>query len=141
MDQLSEELQARFAAQGLQVWLTPVGAYRAALDNEVIVRGDVQKAIFFSTLGIALLLLLAFPRPLIGLLSLLPAVVGTVAAFFVFALLRPSISVMVSGLWRRHHLHYRGSRHRLSAFPGSPHGIVRQGGRPTKFGPWGCWPS
>jgi len=97
MDQLSEELQARFAAQGLQVWLTPVGAYRAALDNEVIVRDDVQQAILFSTLGIALLLLLAFPRPLIGLLSLLPAVVGTLAAFFVFALLRPSISILVLG--------------------------------------------
>jgi uncharacterized protein len=53
-----------------------MGGYRAALDNEVAARSDVQKAILFSTLGIALLLLLAFPRPWLGLLALLPAVVG-----------------------------------------------------------------
>ncbi|MFZ1986019.1 MAG: methyltransferase domain-containing protein [Desulfatitalea sp.] len=97
LDRLSVDMQARFSARGLQVRLTPVGAYRAALDNEVIVRADVQNAVFFSTLGIALLLLLAFPRPLIGLLSLLPAVVGTLVAFFVFALLRPSVSILVLG--------------------------------------------
>jgi predicted exporter len=97
LDRLGEEVRARFAGQGLAVRLTPVGAYRAALDNEVIVRADVQKAVFFSTLGIALLLLFAFPRPWIGLLCLVPALVGTMAAFFVFALLRPSISILVLG--------------------------------------------
>ncbi|MBI5553034.1 MAG: MMPL family transporter [Desulfobacterales bacterium] len=97
LEQLGEDFRARFAGQGLAVRLTPVGAYRAALDNEVIVRADVQKAVFFSTLGIALLLLLAFPRPWIGLLSLVPALVGTMVAFFVFALLRPSISILVLG--------------------------------------------
>ena len=95
--QLNSEIGRRFAAQGLQVTLTPVGAYRAALDNEVIVRGDINMVLLFSSLGVALLLLLAFPRPWVGLLSLLPAVVGTLMAFFVYALLRPSISVMVLG--------------------------------------------
>jgi uncharacterized protein len=97
LDQLSADMQARFSARGLQVLLTPVGAYRAALDNEVIVRADVQRAIYFSTLGIALLLLLTFRRPLIGLLSLLPGIVGALLAFFVFALLRSSMSVIVLG--------------------------------------------
>ncbi len=97
LDRLAAAMQDRFAGQGLKVRLTPVGAYRAALDNEVMVRADVQRAVFFSTLGIALLLLLAFPRPWLGLLSLVPALVGTMAAFFVFALLRPSISILVLG--------------------------------------------
>ncbi len=97
MTALSRDIGQQFAQQDLAVTLTPVGAYRAALDNEVIVRGDVQRAILFSTLGIAMLLLLAFPRPLLGLLSLLPAVVGTLVAFFVFTLIRPSISIMVLG--------------------------------------------
>jgi predicted exporter len=97
LEQLGREMQTRFAAQGRTVRWTPVGAYRAALDNEVIVRADVQKAVFFSTLGIALLLIFAFPRPWIGLLSLVPALVGTMVAFFVFALVRPSISILVLG--------------------------------------------
>lgn len=97
LDGLDARLRQRFAAQGLKVRLTPVGAYRAALDNEVIARADVQKAVLFSTVGIALLLLLAFPRPWIGLLSMVPALVGTMAGFFVFALLQPSISILVLG--------------------------------------------
>lgn len=90
-------IQQTFAPQGVQVTLTPVGAYRAALDNELIVRADVRNAIVLATLGIALLLLIAFPRPLIGLLSLLPAMVGTLTAFFVFAWIHPSMSIVVLG--------------------------------------------
>lgn len=97
IERIRTRIEKRFAARGVDVTLTPVGAYRAALDNETIVRRDVQKAILFSSMGIAILLMLAFPRPLIGLLSLLPAVVGTLTAFFVFSLIRPSISIMVLG--------------------------------------------
>lgn len=97
LDGLGERVQRRFAARGLEVRLTPVGAYRAALDNEIIARADVRKVVLFSTAGIALLLILAFPRPWIGLLSMVPGVVGTMAAFFVFALVQPSISILVLG--------------------------------------------
>jgi len=79
------------------VTLTPMGAYRAALDNERIARRDVQKAIGLATLGIAVLLLLAFPRPLLGLFAFLPAVAGTAAAFFVIAVLHKNISIMALG--------------------------------------------
>ncbi len=77
--------------------ITPVGAYRAALDNEDIIRQDVGKALTLSTIGVALLLLLAFPRPLIGLMSLLPAVAGTMTALFVYSLVYRSISIIVLG--------------------------------------------
>lgn len=79
------------------VRLTAMGAYRAALDNELIARRDVQKAIFLATAGIALLLLLAFPRPVIGLFAFLPAVAGTVCAFFVLSLMHDAISIMALG--------------------------------------------
>lgn len=79
------------------VTLTPTGAYRAALDNESMIRRDVQKAIFLTTLGIVALLVFAFPRPLVGLFSLLPAVAGTLTGFFVFSLFYHSISLMVLG--------------------------------------------
>jgi predicted exporter/SAM-dependent methyltransferase len=94
---LSEEVNLRFAGPGQKITLTPVGAYRAALDNELIIRRDVTIAISLATAGIALLLILAFPRPLVGFLSLLPAVAGTVMAFFVYSLLHKSISIMVLG--------------------------------------------
>ena len=80
-----------------RITVTPTGAYRAALDNETIIRSDVNRALLWATLGILLLLLAAFSRPLAGLLALLPALFGTVTAFFVFSLLHDSISIMVLG--------------------------------------------
>ncbi|MDF1592782.1 MAG: MMPL family transporter [Desulfobacterales bacterium] len=94
---ITQDLNRNPSASGDAITLTPVGAYRAALDNEQIVRRDVKKAIAFSTIGISLLLLFAFPRPYIGLLSLLPAAAGTMTAFFIFSLLNKSISIMVLG--------------------------------------------
>jgi predicted exporter len=85
------------SAHNERVTITPVGAYRAALDNEAMVRRDVNKAILLATAGIAVLLVLAFPRPLIGLLALLPALAGTTAALWVYALFNESISIMALG--------------------------------------------
>ncbi len=79
------------------VTLTAVGAFRAALDNETIVRRDVNSAIAWATAGIAVLLLFAFTRPLIGLLAFLPALAGVVAALAVFAFWAGRISVLVLG--------------------------------------------
>ncbi len=77
--------------------LTPMGAYRAALDNELTAKSDVRKAIFLATAGVALLLVLTFSRPFIGLFAFVPALAGTAAAFFVFSLFHRSVSVMVLG--------------------------------------------
>ncbi len=95
--QVVERVRGASEPHGARATLTPVGAYRAALDNEVIVSGDVQHALLLTTLGVAVLLLLAFPRPLIGLLSLLPAMAGSVAALFVMTFIYRSISVVVLG--------------------------------------------
>ncbi|MCP4135326.1 MAG: MMPL family transporter [bacterium] len=77
--------------------ISPVGGYRAALDNEEIAKKDTQKAILFATLGIALMLILAFPRPIIGLLSLVPAIVGAMMALFVYSLFTQKISILAVG--------------------------------------------
>lgn len=97
MVQVNEQVRRVFEPRGIHVVLTPVGAYRAALDNEVIVRTDVQHALWLTTAGLIVLLLFTFPRPLIGLLSLLPAMAGTVVALFVMTFIYKSISVMVLG--------------------------------------------
>ncbi len=91
---LDEALKQDF---GDGITLTPTGAYRAALDNETIVKTDVHRAIVWATIGIGVLLLAAFSRPLAGLMALLPAFAGTVMAFFVFSLIHDSISIMVLG--------------------------------------------
>ena len=95
--QTSQEIVKHYAPKGVQVTLTPVGAYRAALDNERMIRHDVDFALIMSTAGIALLLLLSFSRPLIGLMSLVPSFAGTAAALFVYSLFHSSISIMVLG--------------------------------------------
>ena len=96
MSDITEHLSVQ-GDPGNPVTLSPVGAYRAALDNERIIRHDVQVAVGVSTLGIALLLLLAFPRPLLGLFAFLPAAAGTAAAFFCLALFYRSLSIMAVG--------------------------------------------
>ena len=90
-------LTSQYAAQGIGVTITPVGAYKAGLDNEAIIKHDVQLALGLSTAGIALLMLLAFPRPLYGLLTLAPALAGIAMALFIYSLLHDSISIMVLG--------------------------------------------
>lgn len=97
LETTGRELAEKYNSQGRVVTLTPVGAYRAALDNEQIIRHDVRLALVLATLGIALLLLFSFSRPQIGLLSLVPALAGTSAALFVYSLLHSSISIMVLG--------------------------------------------
>lgn len=91
------ELADRFGDSDNSVSLTPMGAYRAALDNEIIAREDSERAILLASMGIALLLIFAFPRPLLGLFAFLPALFGSVAALFVLALLERSVSIMALG--------------------------------------------
>ena len=91
------ELVQQYGQDGLEITLTPVGAYRAALDNEEIIRHDVRLALVVSTIGIALLLFITFPRPWLGLLSLVPALAGTSSALFIYSLFHSSISIIVLG--------------------------------------------
>ncbi len=79
------------------VAMHPVGAYRAALDNETTIKDDTTRAVAISTACIALLLFLGFPRPWIGLLALFPALAGTMAAVFVYSLLQRSIPLLAIG--------------------------------------------
>lgn len=92
-----QDIQASYGDKEKEIRLTAVGAFRAALDNEQIIRGDVRLALLLTTGGIGLLLLVAFPRPWIGLLSLLPALAGMGVALFVYSLFNDTISIMVLG--------------------------------------------
>ncbi len=91
------DLDKAYRPQGTRFTLTPVGAFRAALDNEDTARRDTQKAVVFATIGIIILLLVGFPRPFIGVLALVPAVLGTIAASFVYSLFSSEISILAIG--------------------------------------------
>ncbi len=94
---IAARMDGKYEETGRKLTLTPVGAYRAALDNERTAKADTQRAILFSFIGVALLLILAFPRPLLGLLALVPAMAGTVMAFFIFSLLYEKASILAIG--------------------------------------------
>lgn len=93
IDALAKQLNG-MQTRGARFTLTSAGAYRAALDNENAARRDMRTAILLTTVGIALLLLITFPRPLIGLLALLPSAVGAVFALLVCSFFFPSLSIL-----------------------------------------------
>ena len=82
---------------GRDVRVVSVGAFRSTLDNERISRQDARRAALISFLGIALLLVLCFPRPWLGLLCLVPAVAGTALSLFTISLLRQPLSILALG--------------------------------------------
>ena len=94
---IEKELATDKSSDGNSYILTSVGVYRAALDNETIAKFDSRLAVILTTLGIALLLIFAFPRPLVGLLALLPSTVGAIAALFVCSFLFKSMSMLAVG--------------------------------------------
>ncbi|MBM4315281.1 MAG: methyltransferase domain-containing protein, partial [Deltaproteobacteria bacterium] len=94
LKELTDSLENQYASRGIGFTLTPVGAYRAALDNEQIARRDMRTAILLTTIGIALLLVITFPRPLIGLLALIPSTAGAILALLVTSFFFPSLSIL-----------------------------------------------
>jgi uncharacterized protein len=94
---IENELNFKKELSGGRYTVSAAGAYRAALDNETIAKKDSRLAIILTTLGIALLLIFAFPRPLIGLLALLPSTIGAIIALFVCSFLFKSMSMLAVG--------------------------------------------
>ena len=97
LKKIEAELRAHPDFSDEDYLITSGGAYRAALDNENIAKRDTRLAIMLTTIGIALLLIFTFPRPLIGLLALLPSLVGAISALFICSLLFKSVSMVAVG--------------------------------------------
>ncbi|MBF0102870.1 MAG: MMPL family protein, partial [Desulfobacterales bacterium] len=98
IDQLIVDVHERpLKSSGQKVQLTPIGAYRAALDNENMVKKDVNYAIWMATIGCLALLFVCFSRPLLGVMSMVPAFLGPMIGFFVFSLFYDTIPLIVLG--------------------------------------------
>jgi uncharacterized protein len=91
------DLLARVERALPSVTVTSVGGFRAAIDNETMVIRDMNRALTVSTIGIAILLLLCFPRPWLGVFALLPAIAGACIAMFAYSFLQPNISALALG--------------------------------------------
>jgi predicted exporter/SAM-dependent methyltransferase len=91
---LAEKINVGRPADAPRFVLTPVGAYRAALDNENAARHDMRTAILLTTIGIAFLLVVTFPRPLVGLLALIPSTAGAIFALLVCSFFFPALSIL-----------------------------------------------
>lgn len=93
---LATIVRIRFQQENIEVSLTPTGDYRSVLDNQMTAADDLRGLGFYTTAGAVLLLLAAFShRRRMGLLTLLPALGGTVTAFFLFAWFSSSLSPLV----------------------------------------------
>ena len=82
---------------GTRLKMVYAGAFRAALDNELIIRSDTSRALTVVMIGLALLVLVSFRRPWIGILAGVPAVAGVMLATFAYALMRESIFAVSIG--------------------------------------------
>lgn len=84
-------------AEGTQLKMIYAGAFRAALDNERVIRRDTSRTLILVMIGLALLVLVSFRRPWLGILAMVPAIAGIMLATFVYALMRDSIFAISMG--------------------------------------------
>ena len=74
-----------------------LGSHRFSLDNSTMIKGDIERTLTISLIAIITLSLLVYRRPLLSLITVLPALFG---AFFASGLLRffsPEISAISIG--------------------------------------------
>jgi predicted exporter/SAM-dependent methyltransferase len=83
--------------EGTQLKMIYAGAFRAALDNERIIRRDASRTLILVTIGLTIMVLVSFRRPWLGILAMVPAIAGIMLATFVYALMRDSIFAISMG--------------------------------------------
>jgi predicted exporter/precorrin-6B methylase 2 len=83
--------------EGTQLRMLYAGAFRAALDNERVIRRDTSRALIVVMIGLTLLVLVSFRRPWLGILAMVPALAGIMLATFVYGLIRGSIFAISMG--------------------------------------------
>lgn len=74
-----------------------IGSHRFSLDNSTMIKGDIKRTISISIIAILTLSLLVYRRPLLSILTLLPALFGAFFASGVTRLISPDISAISIG--------------------------------------------
>ena len=83
--------------EGIKLKMVYAGAFRAALENELIIRKDTSRTLTVVMIGLCLLVLVSFRRPWLGMLALVPAIAGIMLATFIYSLTRGSIFALSMG--------------------------------------------
>ena len=87
----------KISASSKNVQINAVGAFRSARDNERTARADVKRISIAATVGLILILVMAFRRSPLGLAALLAPLFGVSMAIFIFSLFRQSIHALTLG--------------------------------------------
>lgn len=83
--------------KGEKIKIAYLGSHRFSLDNATMIKGDIQRTLTISLIAIITLSLLVYRRPLLSIITVLPALFG---AFFASGFLRifsPEISAISIG--------------------------------------------
>jgi uncharacterized protein len=97
LERVAAELKNLSTPQEKSCAMAYVGAFRASLDNEKIIRRDTSRALAVVLVSLIPLVLLSFRRPWLGLFSIVPAMAGTMLAVFVYALTGKAIFSVAMG--------------------------------------------
>ena len=97
MSELKAAVTARTDPEGAALKMRYAGAFRAALDNEEIIKKDTRRTVAMVSVGLLLLVWLCFRRRWVGLLAIVPAVAGALLATFVYSLFRDVIFAVALG--------------------------------------------
>ena len=94
LDDIDKKLNSGYQGRVKMVY---TGAFRAALDNEDIIKRDMGLTLSLLSVGLMLLAFFCFRRPLIGLLASVPGFAGVMLAVFGYSLFKPSIFAISLG--------------------------------------------
>ncbi|MDT8317024.1 MAG: MMPL family transporter [bacterium] len=95
MDELIENVKNELDLKDLHI--AYLGSHRFSLDNSTMIKGDIRRTISISVISILVLSLLVYRRPLLSVLTLLPALFGAFFASGVIRLISPDISAISIG--------------------------------------------
>ncbi|MBE9503254.1 MAG: MMPL family transporter, partial [Proteobacteria bacterium] len=82
---------------GHKLHIAYLGSHRFSLDNSTMIKGDIKRTISISLAAILILSLLVYRRPILSLLTVLPALFGAFFASGIIRLFSPEISAISIG--------------------------------------------
>lgn len=95
MEETISDVKEHYASAGVEIsWLA---AQRYSVENARRIKADIQFTVVISLLAISLLALLVYRRPYLILLTLVPALFGTLMALAIMRWLWPELSAIVIG--------------------------------------------
>lgn len=95
MEELIQNVKKELHVEDLHI--AYLGSHRFSLDNSTMIKGDITRTISISIITILVLSFLVYRRPLLSILTLLPALFGAFFASGIIRLISPDISAISIG--------------------------------------------